>query len=60
MRYWLPILYICIEVPFISIRTELWSENMDTMTREYVALEIKFWKWHGRFRLYSPMAKFKK
>lgn len=52
-RDFLPLFNLWIELPFISIRTELMGQRIEQMTREYIAIQIRVWKWHGTFELYD-------
>lgn len=53
IRNFLPILHIHIELPLIEIRTLLMVEQIETLYRQYVVLEIHVWKWSVEFRLYD-------
>lgn len=53
IRQFLPILHIYIELPLIMIRTQLMAEQLDTLYRQYVLLEIHVWNWSVQFRLYD-------
>lgn len=58
-RFWknpsifLPILHLYIEIPFISIRTIIMGQSINRMTREYIMLQVKIWKWSFDFELYD-------
>jgi len=52
-RLFLPILYLRIQIPFFSIHTSVMYERMETGDREYISLEIRFYKWFGDFALYT-------
>jgi hypothetical protein len=54
-RDFLPLLHLWIEIPFISVRTELMGQRLERMTREYIAVQVRIWKWHGTFELYDTM-----
>lgn len=53
IRKFLPLLHIEIEIPFVSIWTEIMSERAEEMERTYLLLGVKLWKWQFRFELYD-------
>jgi hypothetical protein len=35
-----------LEIPLISIQTELMYQHYEMMARSYIAWQIRIWKWH--------------
>jgi hypothetical protein len=56
-RRFLPLLYVNIEIPFISIHTELMYERIERDTMEYIVLGIRVYKWIFHIRLYDRIAR---
>lgn len=53
IRNFLPLLYIHVELPLVSIHTAIMTDHFDMLEREYVVLSVKIWKWYFAFRLYD-------
>ena len=53
IRNFLPLLHIDIEIPLLSVTTEIMSEEGGKMERTYVVLAVKLWKWRFRFEVYD-------
>lgn len=50
----LPYIRFNFEIPFITLYTSILATNYNSLSREWVVLHIKIWKWEFSFNLYSP------
>lgn len=50
-----PILRVMIEIPFISVRTLLFTDCQESGTREYIRVYVTVWKWSFDFVLYNTL-----
>ena len=53
LRRFLPLLHLHIQLPLLTIRTHLMGEVSYAYEFDYIALEIKIWKWSFQFWLYT-------
>ena len=54
----LPYLHLWIDLWFIQVRTSLCYKKFETLTKEYISLDVKlFHKWGFEFSLYSRLRK---
>lgn len=49
-----PCLHLVLDLGFLSLRTSVMYERYETQTKEWIALDWRFFKWNGSFRLYTP------
>lgn len=50
---YLPLLRLDVEIPFLSIRTNLMYRSYDMDIIQYISLQIHLFKWFFEFRLYD-------
>lgn len=51
-RRYLPNIAFRLQVPLLSISTQLLYESYEQLTVEFTRVEVKLWKWSFGFRLY--------
>lgn len=51
MKY--PLLHFRLEIPFVSIWTDLMYRRLECRTIEYVVFHVRVWKWSFEFALYD-------
>jgi len=57
-RNW-PYIHIVLDLGFIGLNTVLMRERFNTWEFEYIALHWRLFKWHGKFRLYTPYREYR-
>lgn len=56
-RMFLPLLDLRIEIPFLLVQTILMRDSDYARVVDYIAVEIRFYRWEFRFRLYDTMTR---
>lgn len=54
MRIYKPYLRATLDIGFLKLHTEVWSEAFDRDVFNYIRLCWSFFKWSGDFNLYRP------
>lgn len=52
-RKYIPYLYLYIQMPFVSISTSILHRRLECREFEFVALNIRIFKWKFQFGLYD-------
>jgi len=52
-RWFLPLLHLHIQLPLLSITTMIMNYSDESQQRQFVALQVHFYKWHFEIELYD-------
>lgn len=53
IRKFMPMLHLCISIPFVHVEASLMREDFIGNTITYIKLNISIYKWEYNFRLYD-------
>lgn len=54
-RLFLPMLHVCVEIPFITLRTAVMYRNEAEANYQFIVLYVRVWKWKFDIRLYDTL-----